>query len=182
MTLIMPLAGLRLRADAVERRNFATSIAASGALLGTSLCYAGGNIGGGQTIWSTILPALLATGTWFAAWMIVEALTGVSESIAIDRDAASAWRLAGFLVSSGLVLGRAVAGDYHSAAETLRDFATEGWPVIVAIVAIAALQPWAKPTPQNPSPSARLRGIIPAMAFVLAAALYAVALGRWRGK
>ena len=121
----MALLGIRIRQDAVERKNGAVIIAASGAILGQLLCYAGANIGGGETIWSTIIPAFAGTFTWFALWGLLELLSNVSEAIAIDRDVASGWRLGGVLIAMGLILGRAMAGDFHSAEETARDFLKE---------------------------------------------------------
>lgn len=182
VTLSMPLLGLRLSGDAIERRNSAASVAAGGALLGAALVFGGANIGGGATIWSTILPAFMATVTWLAAWAVAEILSGISEAIAIDRDAASGWRLAGFLVAAGLVLGRAVAGDYHFAEQTVRDFVRQGWPVLLGVAAVVGAQKWARATPAQPCPPILARGILPAAVMVLMAAGYVAALGWWEGK
>src|SRR4051812_29982803 len=47
-------AGLSLRDDLFERRNHAAMPAAIGALLGVTLCYAGGNIGDGPGWWVVV--------------------------------------------------------------------------------------------------------------------------------
>jgi hypothetical protein len=113
-TLGLPLADVCPRDDAIESRNPAGVISLCGAWIGVTLCYAGGNIGEGPTIWTTFVPAAAATAALLFLWLLLAVATGVSENIAIDRDAASALRLAGFLIAAGLVLGRAVAGDFQS--------------------------------------------------------------------
>jgi hypothetical protein len=178
--LLMPLLGIRIRDDAIERGNPATAIVAGGAMLGAILCYAGSNIGGGATIWSTILPAFLATVGWLGLWALLEIAGRASDSIALDRDAASGWRLAGMLVASGLILGRAMAGDYHSAAKTILDFARQAWPALVLLAAAIVMQQHWRPTPQRPVPPTLARGILPCLTMILAAAIYVLLLGSWK--
>jgi hypothetical protein len=175
----MRLLGIRIRLDAIERCNAASVAAAAGALLGQLLCYTGANIGGGETIWSTILPALLGTATWFALWSAMELVANISHAIAVERDLASGWRLAGVLIAMGLILGRAMAGDYHSPEETLHDFVKAGWPAgLVAIMGIVMQLAW-RPTRRHIQPRRFLFGLLPCFLTIAASAVYIVTLGPW---
>ena len=159
--------GVGGREDAVERSNVAAAVVSTGALLGLALCFAGGNVGNGPGWWVVLFGAALATSAWFGSWWAVEAATGVSELVTVERDLATGLRLASFLVGSGLLLGAAVAGDWESLEATLLDFALFGWPVVglvLAEVAIGKLNPRA----------AFLRGALPALAYVTSV-LYLVA-------
>jgi hypothetical protein len=124
------LFGISVRDDAVERRNGAAAIVAGGAMVGNTLCYAGSNIGSGPTIWTTIVPAIVASGILSVLWMLIELSTRVSETITIERDVREAWLLAGFLVLAGLNLGWAGAGDFRDWASTMQDFLQRGWPTV----------------------------------------------------
>jgi uncharacterized membrane protein YjfL (UPF0719 family) len=175
----MFLLGVRIRADAIERRNTASALAAGGALLGQLLCYAGANIGGGETIWSTIIPALLATLVWFFLWLVAELLGQFSDAIALERDAASGLRLAGMLIGTGLILGRAMAGDFHSPEETLYDFVHQGWPATLVVFAGIFLHLIFKPRRGNAKPNVVLFGLLPFLLTVIGPAIYVAALGGW---
>jgi len=80
--------GIHFRYDAVEAGNRAAAISIAGAGLATSLIYAGGNIGGGPTIWTTILPAAAASLALGVLWFIVDASAHVGDAVTIDRDSA----------------------------------------------------------------------------------------------
>jgi hypothetical protein len=135
--------GIGLRDDAIERHNSAASIVAMGAMVGHTFCYAGSNIGSGPTIWTTILPAIIASATLMALWLAVELTTHVSETVTIDRDLSSAWALGGFLALAGLNLGWAMSGDFEGWPETMVDFARRGWPaILLAVAAVFAIQIW----------------------------------------
>jgi hypothetical protein len=181
VAMMCAILGVGPRDDAVERANPAAAIVVIGAMLGGTLVYAGANIGEGATIWMTIGPALLATAAWFVLWAAHELAGGVSESIAVDRDLASAVRLTAVLISTGTILGRAVAGDYHSADLTIHDFLHQGWPAlpltIVATIAHVAL----RPRPKRPRSSMFACGVVLAMAYVAIAAVDLVILGPWEG-
>jgi hypothetical protein len=164
------LLGISVRDDAIERRNPAAAIANCGAMLGLTCAYAGANVGEGATIWMTFGPAVLATLAWAAAWMVYQLLTGVADAVTLERDLPSALRLAGLLVAIGLILGRAVAGDYESAQRTLEDLAAQAWPVIPLTLAAAIVQWRLRPTPRRSSS----RGI--RAALILPAIYVAVAI------
>lgn len=108
--ILFVYAGLSLRDDVIERGNAAALTGMSGALVGVTLCYAGGNIGSGPGWWVVVFCGGLATTGLGAIWLLLEQTSGVSEVVTIDRDLAAGIRLAGLLAASGLILGRAVAG------------------------------------------------------------------------
>jgi hypothetical protein len=56
----LAITGISMRDDVVERSNGSASIAITGAMLGITLCYAGGNIGNGPGWWVVVFSAGLA--------------------------------------------------------------------------------------------------------------------------
>ena len=177
--LLSSALGISRRQDALERRNRPAAVVLGGALLGVTLTYAGANIGEGATIWMTFGPAVLATLAWAAAWGVYQALTGAADAVAIDRRADSAWRLAGLLVATGLILGRSVAGDFESIDRTLADFARQGWPVVPLLLTAAWLERRARSATVTPTPPAREGSANAAVAYVVTAAIYVACLGPW---
>ena len=177
--MVLPFAGLSFRDDALERDNNAAGIAISGGLLGVMLAFAGANIGEGPGWWVVVFCAALATGVMLALWMIGSSITRAQEYITIDRDTATGWRAAGYFIGAGLILGRAVAGDWHSTRETLQGFLSEGWPVLI-IWAICMLFDFAaKPKPQRPAPNPFLFGILPFLIQVGLAVCDIIEQGKW---
>jgi putative intracellular protease/amidase len=137
---LLPLLGLRMRDDVIERGNPAAAIVAGAAMLASGIIYAGANIGSGATIWSTVIPALVGAGALAVAALIVRAASPLAEAVAIDRDSSSAAIFAGFLISASILLAWAVAGDFVDWDKTELDFARRGWSVIVLMcAAIVAL-------------------------------------------
>jgi hypothetical protein len=173
------LLGVSQRYDALDHRNRPAAIALAGAQLGITLAYAGANIGEGATIWMTFGPAAVVTLAWAAVWTTHQSLTNVADAVTIERDPASAWRLAGLLTAAGLILGRSVAGDYQSPDQTLADFARQGWPVLLLLCAATWLQRRHRPTAGRPRQPWFTRGMLLALAYLLAAAAYVACLGPW---
>jgi hypothetical protein len=172
--------GISLREDALEQRNPAAVLATAGGLLGVLLAYAGGNIGEGPTIYTTIFPSFLATAGLFVCWFILEIGSRISLSITLERDVASGWRLAGFLVSSGLILGRAVAGNWESISRTVQDFIRDGRFVLVFALVAIVIERILQPSLRRPVPSVKVCGILPACGYLLAACAVLIHLGRWK--
>jgi hypothetical protein len=172
------LAGLSLRDDALERRNSAAAIAAAGALPGVTLCYAGANIGDGPGWWVVVFSAALATAGFFACWLLLGRFTVVNDAVAIDRDPAAGIRLGAWLLACGLVLGRAVAGDWESAAQTIHDAAIALPPLAVLTVIAVPVERVARPTAARPRAPVVLMGLLPAVVY-LAIACAAVARLGW---
>lgn len=168
---LLPIVGLSVRDDALERRNRAAAIATGGMIVGAGIIYACANIGGGPTIWTTLLPAFVATFGWLLLQLMVESMTHPSEAIAIDRDPASAIRHAATAIATALILGRAVAGDWRSWERTWRELLWQGWPAVMVTIVAVVLQVVFRPTPRCPFPSKRWKGIWPAALFLAAAVI-----------
>ena len=135
--------GISARDDAIERQNTAAAIVVAGAMVGNARCYAGSNIGSGPTIWTTILPAIIASGTLMILWIGIELTTRLSEVVTIDRHVPSALAACGYLIAAGADLGWAMSGDWENWQATMVDFARRGCPAILfAISAAFAIQIW----------------------------------------
>lgn len=180
MSQAFPLVGLNLRRDALERGNRATVAALGGALIGVTLCFAGGNIGDGPGWWVVVFSGLLATLMWFAVWLVLQLLTNIAEHISVDRDLASGVRLAGYLAASGLILGRAVAGDWVSPEQTVADFLRMCWPAQILAAFAAVVEVICRPTPRLPQPPASVFGLLPAATYVAVAIGWLVFVGTGR--
>jgi uncharacterized membrane protein YjfL (UPF0719 family) len=173
----LAVTGISTRDDVVERSNGSAALAIAGALLGMTLAFAGGNIGDGPGWWVVVFSAALATLAFFAAWILLELLSGVSEIVTVDRDPAAGLRLGGFLIGCGLILGRSVAGDWVTAEATVRDFVAAAWPVIVLVAVAVIVERAARPTRESPRPPLLIYGFIPALLYVGAAAYQLMRLG-----
>lgn len=171
------LLGISARDDAIDRHNPAAAWAVAGAVLGGMAAYAGSNVGCGPTIWTTLVPAFVATVTWLVLWIIIEVATHVSEAVCVDRDPAAGIRHGGYLLASGIVLGRAMAGDWTSWESTFGEFVSLGSPAAaLAALAIIAHRLW-RPTPQQPARGTLGAGVLPALIFMAIALAYVIVLG-----
>lgn len=171
------LCGIGPRQQLVDQVNPAAAPVVGGAVFGVGMCFAGANVGGGATIWSTIVPAVLASVTWGALWLVADLLSGTSLAITIDRDEAAGWRVCGAVVASGIILGRAVAGDYHGADETLRDFVRQGLPAAVVMFILVPMHVLWRPTPRRTRPDVFLFGVFPAVGFFIVVIVDLLCLG-----
>ena len=170
--------GISARDDVAERGNPAAAVALSGALLGLVLCYAGGNVGDGPGWWVVVFSSGLATACFLVSWAVFESGSHASDAITIDRDLAAATRHAAFSVTQGLVLGRAVAGDWRSGADTFHDLAVNGWPALLVLALAILLERSLRPTGDAPRRSPLACGLVPG-ALLLAGALGWIA---WLGE
>lgn len=177
VTTFLPLVGISARDDVIERGNPGAASAIAGAIVGATLCYAGGNVGDGPGWWVVVFAAALATAPWFALWLALDGVSGVGDAITIDRDRASGVRLAGFLIACGLILGRAVAGDWVSIIATVNDVLVVGSPTLVLLGLAALVERSSRPTLSRPQPGIAMFGMLPAVAYVVAAVAYVLALG-----
>jgi uncharacterized membrane protein YjfL (UPF0719 family) len=174
----LALLGLSSRDDVIERGNRAAAQAIGGAILGITLCFAGANIGDGPGWWVVVFSAGLATGTFFLLWIVLEKLTQLADTVTIDRDPAAGVRLAGFFTGAGMILGRAVAGDWISVEATVRDFAFTAWPALVLLGLAVWLERRLRPSREQPfAPAAS--GLPPAAVYVGLALLWLVRLRWW---
>jgi hypothetical protein len=171
---------LSVRDDVLERDNSSASVAAGGAILGLTACYAGANIGDGPGWWVVVFCASLSTAAWFLLWFILCRFTGLTESITLDRDAASGVRAAGWSLGCGVVLCRAVAGDWTTATAAVIDFGRFGWPALLLTVAAIVFEPLLRPAPSAPRRSVFFCGLIPAVLLVGAGVVFASVFGPWK--
>jgi hypothetical protein len=170
--MLLPAIGYSVRDDVLERRNGAALFAICGALLGLTLCFAGGNIGNGPGWWVVVFAAAISTGTFFLVWICFESLARPSEAITHNRDWAAGLRLAGFLVALGVILGRAVAGDWISLEATLRDFVLRGWPAIPLLAAGVLVERLSHPQTGRGATAAATLGLLPALIYLGGAATW----------
>jgi uncharacterized membrane protein YjfL (UPF0719 family) len=175
----LPYFGLSSRDDVVERKNPAAAHALGGAILGVTLCFAGGNIGNGPGWWVVVLSAALSTGAFFLLWTLLDRFTRLADAVTVERDPASGIRLAGYFLGSGLILGRAVAGDWVNIHETVIDFGKLGWPVLLLWLAAVLLERTFRPTKETPLPSPLTHGLAPLGAYVALAAFFLAQAGWW---
>lgn len=179
MTEILSGFGLSYQFDAIERNNAAAAAAIFGVVIAFCLCYAGGNIGDGPGWYVVIFCAALSSGTLLLILAILFTFTNLLDILTIDRDIATGIRIASFLLSLSLLFGRAVAGDWISAEQTVIDFYSIAWVGVFFIIIEIILLSIYKPTPSEPKLSVFLYGIIPAVIYLAASVYYIRAAGYW---
>jgi hypothetical protein len=178
---LFPWLGLCIADDVLERRNPAALIALCGAVLAIALVYIGGSLGEGLSYWNNIFSAGLGTLGFFLIWFLLELFGRVSASVAEERDLASGLRLCGFLPAIGLMIGRAVAGDWHSESATVHDFLQDGWPAAALCLFALGVEWLTRPSRKRPFRPWFGYGLGPAFVYVAIAAAWLYHLGRWEG-
>jgi hypothetical protein len=122
--------------DALNMDNEAALATIAGGYIGTTVIYAGANIGDGPGWWCVIFAGGMGLVCWVVTAYLVNLPTKVFERISVGRDIPCGIRFGGFLLASGIILSRASAGDWTSFAATVVEF-RDGWPVVVlALIAI----------------------------------------------
>ena len=172
--------GLSLRHDAAERGNLAAALAWCGWILGVMIVFSGGNIGEGPSLWNNVFSAALGTATLFAFWLVLNWTAKVSHTITIDRDVASGLRIGAFILASGIVFGRALAGTWQSAWQAADDFVREGWITVAALAIAVMIEFVTRPTPKRPRPNWLSFGALPAACYLVAALAWVKWLGPWK--
>jgi hypothetical protein len=173
--------GLSYRDDVADGNNGAALVALCGAVVAAAIIYAGGSVGEGPSYADNVFSAGLGAAGWFLLWLVLEIGGGVSRSITEDRDLGSGIRLWGFLVAIALVLGRAVAGDWVSVADTVHDFLRDGWPALVICLGALVSERFARPSRRRPFPAWQGFGLIPALLYLGLTVAWLSYLGRWEG-
>ena len=164
--------GISARDDVLEKRNGASLIAVVGALLGATLCIAGGNIGEGPGVQVVAISSGTALCAWFVLWYVADVLSGrvISERITVERDAGSGIRLAGLLVANGVILGAAAAGDWIPG-RFLHAFAESAWPALAfSVAAVVVERTWKLPSSVG-------RSVLIASGYLLIAVAWAIHRG-----
>jgi hypothetical protein len=178
---LFPWFGLSIADDVKDRRNPAALIALSGATCAVAIIYAAGSLGEGPSYWNNIFSAGMGTAGFFVLWLVLELGGCVSASIAEERDLASGIRLGAFMLAAGLILGRAVAGDWHSESATVRDFIQDGWPAGVLCLIAVLTEHLLRPSRTRPFPGWLRCGLLPALLYLGCAGAWVFHLGRWEG-
>lgn len=115
--------------DALGNKNNAALLAITGAFLGITIVYSGANVGDGPGWWCVIFAGGLGIIAWFLVALLMNKFTQVFERITVGRDIYCGIRFGSYLTASGLILGRASAGDWTSFSMTIVEFLV-GWPVL----------------------------------------------------
>lgn len=173
--------GLCIGDDALERRNPAALIGCIGATLAVAFIYAAGNFGEGPSYWNNVFSEGVGTLGFFALWLGLEIGGRVSRTIAEERDIAGGIRFGAFAIAAGLILARAIAGDWHSAQNTVHDFVRDGWPAAVLMLFAAAVERLLRPNRAHPVRPWISCGLLPAIIYLVCACVWLVHLGRWEG-
>lgn len=171
--------GLSVRDDVLERGNGAAATAIGGAVVGLTLCFAGGNFGNGPGWWVVVFAAGLATTGFYVAWGLLGRFGGLAEAITVERDPAAGWRAAAFFVSTGMVLGRAVAGDWVSVTATVADFARRGWPVLLLLAVAGASEQFIRPATDRAPAAIVAAGLFPGLVYLALALVIVGSFGPW---
>lgn len=174
------IVGVGLRDDALERRNPAAAFAVAGAMIGLGLVFTGSNMGEGPSIWNTVLTAGASTAFFGVAIAVLAAAGRLGETVAVERDLAAGFRFCGYAAATGLILARASAGNWVSAAAMIRDLVAIGWPALVLTAAAIAIDRLMRPTVANPRPNLMTAGVVPAAIYLSVAAAYVLVLPDWR--
>lgn len=173
--LQLPLNGIVVRDDVLERGNTAAAWPFVGALVGGTCCFAGANVGNGPGWWVVFFSSALSTAALLVSWAVVHRFTGLCEKVTVERDPAAALRAAGFLIGAGVILGRAVAGDWVSAGATVMDFGLKAWPALVLVAAVVTVERSCLPQHGQDGSTAAATGWAPALAYLGAGIGVAVA-------
>lgn len=115
--------------DAVENKNKAAMFAVTGAFLGLTIIYSGANVGDGPGWWCVLFAGGLGLIAWILLGILMNKFTGIFERISVERDIYCGIRFGCYLLASGIILGRASAGDWTSFSVTIVEFLV-GWPVL----------------------------------------------------
>jgi len=179
--LFLPWLGLDTYSDVRGRKNSAVMMITWAASLSITMLYIGGSLGEGPSYVENVFSVGLATVVWFGLWIVFENVTHVSFCIAEERDLASSLRFGGLLLAWALILGRAVAGDWHSVSGTVADAARDGWPALVLGGLACLPEKRLQPTRQQLAPSWFFCGLLPALGYLGVAVLWFWHLGKWEG-
>lgn len=164
--------GVSMRDDVIERRNPAAGFVLAGQLIAATCCFAGANIGDGPGAEVVLFCATLATLFVLLLWLVFDRIAWITDAVTIERNVFTGMRVAGWLAATGIVAGGAVAGDWHSAGSTLRDFVSYAWPAALATILVALFERnWGKHSSIAGSNRAVSSGLA-ALAYVVLAALY----------
>lgn len=130
-TFWAPVLGLYYPGDVLERSNLAAGIVLSGFAFGTMFAFGGALTGEGPGWHVVLVFFLLAYFELRANAGLVSRISGdLAHAVRIERDTSAAILLAGVCVSSGLISGRAAAGDFLDWVPAFKDYGARLWPIV----------------------------------------------------
>jgi len=116
--------------DAINMDNPAAALAIFGGGLGVTLIYAGANIGDGPGWWCVFFAGGLGLAAFIVLGVLVNAVAKIFRSITVNHDVCCGIRTCAWFLASGIILGRASAGDWTSFSKTVLEFG-DCWPVLI---------------------------------------------------
>lgn len=173
---VLSLLGVAARDDVLERQNPAAAWVIYGAMIGTTFCYAGSNIGSGPGAEVVLFCAAFSTVFLFGFWFVLERVLHLADRVTIERDEGTGIRVGGWMVSLGLILGGAVAGNWASMEGTIRDFVRHAWIAFLLLLVGMVIERVFNSSRMREN-ARRSTSIIVAFLYILAAAGYVA----WRG-
>ena len=136
MSLIFDISWIH---DILGNGNNAALAAVAGGFLGTAAIYSASNVGEGPGWWCVLFTGVLGMAVWLLLACVMNKITGIFESITIERDMASGIRFGAYLLASGIILWRACAGDWTSFGTTIIEL-VDGWPVLLLTAFATAVE------------------------------------------
>ena len=177
-TWLPALLGLSYRDDVAERGNAGAAWAIAGAILGASLVFTGANIGDGPGWWVVFFTGGVALGIFAGCWFVLELVSGISETITVDRDTSAGVRLGALLVANGLILGRAAAGNWYGQDQAVKQVLQIGIAAVVLTGVAAIVERILKPTPRHPQQPLGA-GVLTAVLYAGVAVVWLSLMGWW---
>ncbi len=174
--LVLSLLGVSVREDVLERQNPAAAWVVYGALIGTTLCYAGSNVGSGPGPEVVLFCAILSTAFLFGFWFLFERMFGLADRITIERDESAGIRVGGWILSLGMVFGGAVTGNWVSVKATLWDFYHYAWVALLFLVGGIVVEGLLRSSRARANAPRHVSAAV-ALAYSLGAAVYVVSRG-----
>lgn len=139
-----PVAGVYYPADVLERGNLAAALALSGFALGTAFAFGGALTGEGPGWWVVVVFFFLAYWELRGNMALVARVGDLDEEMRLDRDVSAGALLGAVALASGLVSGRAAAGDFTGWERDLPDYAKRLWPLLVISLTGALAGAWTR--------------------------------------
>jgi len=162
-TAMAALLGASAINDAIRQPNPVAACVVAGIWLGTAICVSGSNVGRGDTIGTTLGPLVMAVATLLVLWGAFGITTRATYLAIAGRDWGTGLRLFALPIAWGLILGRAVAGDWESTPRTLYDFVVDGWPAGALFGAALLVETFLRPSrgqPKSPIGTSLLIAIV----------------------
>lgn len=116
--------------DVLNLNNKSALATIIGGFFAITIIYSGANIGDGPGWWTVVIAGGMGMAIWIVLALVIHKFTLVFEKITVERDLACGIRFGTYLLTSGMILGRASAGDWTSFTKTVEEFFV-GWPALL---------------------------------------------------